>query len=26
VRAGVITDPFHKFAGKTKEIFVLKAF
>lgn len=26
VRAGVITDPLHKFAGKTKEIFVLKAF
>jgi hypothetical protein len=26
VRAGGVTDPFHKFAGNTKEIFVLKAF
>lgn len=26
VRAGRVSDPFHKFAGVTKEIFVLEVF
>lgn len=26
IRTGRVTDPFHKFAGVTKEIFVLEAF
>jgi len=26
VRAGRVSDPFHKFAGLTKEIFVLEVF
>jgi len=26
MRAGFVSDPFHRFAGVTKEIFVLKVF